>query len=134
MTEMRSRRGPKNLDFFSLFSVLLKLPLPGKLSILHRVSGLGLFLMLGPLLWAFQLSVTSQESFDYFKGIASCWVAKLIFAGLIWAFLHHFCAGVRFLLLDVHVGLERETARHSAAAVFAVSLIATALVCWRILL
>jgi succinate dehydrogenase / fumarate reductase cytochrome b subunit len=131
MSEMCVRKRPKNLD---LFSLALKLPLPGRLSILHRLSGLGLFLMLGPLLWVFQLSVTSQESFDYFKGIASCWAAKLVFAGLIWAFLHHFCAGVRFLFLDLGVGVDLASARRSALIVFVVSLALTALVCWRVLL
>ncbi|MDR1889736.1 MAG: succinate dehydrogenase, cytochrome b556 subunit [Zoogloeaceae bacterium] len=132
MTDASIRKRPRNLDLLSLISY--RLPLPGRLSILHRVSGLGLFLLLGPLLWLFQLSVTSPEAFGYFQELASCWVAKVIFAGLIWAFMHHFCAGIRFLLLDAHVGIELAAARYSSIAVFVVSIVATVALCWRVLL
>jgi succinate dehydrogenase / fumarate reductase cytochrome b subunit len=130
MTEISIRERPKNLD---LRSLALKLPLPGRLSILHRLSGVGLFLMLAPLLWLFQASVTSPESFECFARIAAHPGAKLLFAGLIWAFLHHFCAGIRFLLLDVHVGVDLPAARRSAVIVFAVSLTLTVIL-WGVLL
>ncbi|MCE1172780.1 MAG: succinate dehydrogenase, cytochrome b556 subunit, partial [Azovibrio sp.] len=71
------KQRPKNLDLTSI-----RLPLPGKVSILHRVSGAGIFLMLPLLLWIFQASVTSPESFDAFKAVASHPLAKLILAGL----------------------------------------------------
>lgn len=122
MAEMSiKKQRPKNLDLTSI-----RLPLPGKVSILHRVSGAGIFLMLPLLLWIFQASVTSPESFEAFKAVASHPLAKLILAGLIWAYMHHFCAGIRFLLLDVHVGVELQSARQSAAVVLAVSLVLTA--------
>jgi succinate dehydrogenase / fumarate reductase cytochrome b subunit len=54
-------------------------------------------------------------------------------AGLIWAFVHHACAGIRFLLLDMHIGIEKEEARKSAAVVLAVSIPLT-LVLWGVLL
>ncbi|MDR2626197.1 MAG: succinate dehydrogenase, cytochrome b556 subunit [Zoogloeaceae bacterium] len=133
MSALRIRKRPKYLDFYSiLFSI--KLPLPGKLSILHRVSGVGLFLLLAPLLWLFQASVTSPESFACFAGIAAHPCTKLLFAGIIWAFLHHFCAGIRFLFLDLDVGVDLAAARRSAVIVFVVSLALTALICWRVLL
>lgn len=129
MAEMSiKKQRPKNLDLTSI-----RLPLPGKVSILHRVSGAGIFLMLPLLLWIFQASVTSPESFEVFKAVASHPLAKLILAGLIWAYMHHFCAGIRFLLLDVHVGVELQSARQSAAVVLAVSLVLTA-VLWGVLL
>lgn len=129
MAEMSiKKQRPKNLDLTSI-----RLPLPGKVSILHRVSGAGIFLMLPLLLWIFQTSVTSPESFEAFKAVASHPLAKLILAGLIWAYMHHFCAGIRFLLLDVHVGVELQPARQSAAVVLAVSLVLTA-VLWGVLL
>lgn len=129
MAEMSiKKQRPKNLDLTSI-----RLPLPGKVSILHRVSGAGIFLMLPLLLWIFQASVTSPESFEAFKAVASHPLAKLILAGLIWAYMHHFCAGIRFLLLDVHVGVELQPARQSAAVVLAVSLVLTA-VLWGVLL
>lgn len=129
MAEMSiKKQRPKNLDLTSI-----RLPLPGKVSILHRVSGAGIFLMLPLLLWIFQASVTSPESFEAFKAVAGHPLAKLILAGLIWAYMHHFCAGIRFLLLDVHVGVELQPARQSAAVVLAVSLVLTA-VLWGVLL
>lgn len=128
MAEMSIKKRPKNLDLTSI-----RLPLPGKLSILHRVSGVGIFLMLPVLLWMFQTSVTSAESFAAFQAVASHPLVKLILAGLIWAYMHHFCAGIRYLLLDVHVGVDLESARQSSVIVFAVSLTLTA-VLWGVLL
>jgi succinate dehydrogenase / fumarate reductase, cytochrome b subunit len=129
MAEMTiKKKRPKNLDLTTL-----KLPLPGKVSILHRVSGVGLFLCLPLLLWLFGASLASAETFAVFKAVFATLPAKVVLAGLIWAFAHHFCAGVRFLLLDVHVGIEKAAARQSAAVVFAVSIPLT-LVLWGILL
>jgi succinate dehydrogenase / fumarate reductase, cytochrome b subunit len=103
------------------------LPLPGWVSILHRVSGAGLFLMLPLLIWLLGLSLGSPESFDTFKSITGHPLVKLILFGLLWAYLHHFCMGIRILLLDVHVGIEKAHARTSAIAVLVVSLALTAL-------
>lgn len=129
MAEMSiKKQRPKNLDLTTI-----RLPLAAKLSILHRVSGAGLFLCLPILLWLFQASVTSAETFAVFKAVAGSFLVKVILAGLIWAFMHHFCAGIRFLLLDVHVGLDKEAANLSSKIVFAVSLILTA-VLWGVLL
>lgn len=129
MAEMTiKKKRPKNLDLTTI-----KLPLPGKVSILHRVSGVGLFLCLPLLLWLFGASLTSVETFAVFKAVFATLPAKVVLAGLIWAFAHHFCAGIRFLLLDVHVGIEKAAARQSAGVVFAVSIPLT-LVLWGILL
>jgi len=102
-------------------------------SILHRVSGAGLFICFPVLLWLFAASLGSAESFATFKALFSTLPAKVVLAGLIWAFVHHFCAGIRFLLLDLHIGIEKEEARKSAVAVLAVSIPLT-LILWGILL
>ena len=128
MAEMSIKKRPKNLDLTTI-----RLPLPGKVSILHRVSGAGLFLCLPVILWLFGASVGSPESFAVFKAVMASLPVKVIVAGLIWAFVHHFCAGIRFLLLDLHVGIEKEAARQSAGVVFGVSIPLT-LVLWGILL
>jgi succinate dehydrogenase / fumarate reductase cytochrome b subunit len=128
MAEMTIKKRPKNLDLTTI-----RLPLAGKVSILHRVSGAGLFLMLPVMVWLFGASLGSPESYATFKSLAASWPAKVIFAGLLWAFVHHFCAGIRFLLLDLHVGIEKEASRKSAAVVFAVSIPLT-LVLWGVLL
>lgn len=128
MTEMSIKKRPKNLDLTTI-----NLPLPGKVSILHRASGVGLFLMLPVLLWLFQLSVDSSGTYATFKSIVGHPLSKIVLAGLIWAYLHHFCAGIRFLLLDVHVGIDLPTARKSAGAVLAVSL-TLSVILWGVLL
>jgi succinate dehydrogenase / fumarate reductase cytochrome b subunit len=103
-----------------------RLPLAGKLSILHRVSGALLFLSL-PLILVpmFAASISSPESY---ASLAKCFdnvIVKLVMLALIWGFLHHFCAGIRYLLLDLHYGIDKESARKSAGTVFVVSLALT---------
>lgn len=111
---------PKHLNLFEI-----KLPLPGWMSILHRVSGAGLFLMLPLLIWLLGLSLRSPESFETFKATVDHPIVKLVLLGLLWAYLHHFCMGIRILLIDVHVGVEKAQARASALAVLVVSLALT---------
>ena len=103
-----------------------RLPLAGKLSILHRVSGALLFLCL-PLviLPLFAASVASPESFAQVAEYAGHPLVKLVFLVLVWGYLHHFCAGIRYLLLDLHIGVDKVSAKKSAAVSFAVSLILT---------
>jgi len=129
MAEMTIKKRPVNLDLTTI-----KLPLPGKVSILHRVSGVGLFLCIPLLLWLFGTSLASPEGFVSVKAIAGMFLVKVILAGLIWAFIHHFCAGIRFLLLDLHVGIEKEAARKSAGVVLAVSIPLAAILIWGVLL
>lgn len=106
----------------------IRLPLPGFVSILHRVSGAGLFLMLPFLLYLFDLSLGSPESFAVYKEVVGNPFAKLLLLGLLWAYLHHFCAGIRFLLLDLHKGLDLPAARMSSKVVLAVSLTLTVII------
>lgn len=104
----------------------IRLPLAGFASILHRVSGAGLFLMLPLLIWLLQLSLGStSESVAAFKAVADNLVVRLILLGLVWAFLHHFCMGIRLLLIDLHVGVEKQQSHKSAKAVMVVSLTLT---------
>lgn len=99
-----------------------KLPPPGMVSILHRVSGAMLFLALPLLLWLFDLSLMSELSFARLVEVGSHWFVKLVLLVLLWAFIHHLIAGIRYLLLDLHVGVEKSAARTSALAVFWISL------------
>ncbi|MES2325432.1 MAG: succinate dehydrogenase, cytochrome b556 subunit [Pseudomonadota bacterium] len=104
-----------------------RLPPAGWVSILHRISGFGLFLLLPFLLYLFELSVKSEITFAYFQGILEKPLVKLVLLGLIWAYMQHFCAGVRHLFMDVHVGIEKDSSRQSAVTVLVVSLVLTAL-------
>ena len=108
---------PKHLNLMAI-----RLPLPGFVSILHRVSGAGLFLCLPLILFLFGASMGDAGQYEAFKAWMDNPLVKLVLLGLLWTYLHHFCAGLRFLLLDVHVGIELKGARLSAMIVLAVSL------------
>jgi succinate dehydrogenase / fumarate reductase cytochrome b subunit len=109
--------------------VRIRLPLPGIVSILHRVSGAALYLIGLPLLLVgVQRSLASPEAFDSFRAALSNPLAKIVLIGLIWAYLHHFCAGIRFLLLDVQQGIELGPARISSVAVLVISLALTLII------
>jgi succinate dehydrogenase / fumarate reductase cytochrome b subunit len=97
-------------------------------SILHRISGALMFLLLPFVLYLLERSITSETSFDYLRGFASQWYIKLLILALSWAYLHHFAAGIRHLFMDMHMGLSKEGSRHSAASVLAISLFLTLLV------
>lgn len=116
MAELSKKR-PKYLNL-----IKIKLPIAGIASILHRVSGVGLFLMLPLLVWLLELSLRSPESFAAMKVVAAHPLLKLILIGLLWALLHHFCMGIRILLIDIHVGVDKAQASASAKMVLAVSL------------
>ena len=105
-----------------------RLPLAGWVSILHRVSGFLMFALLPVVLYLLDLSIRSEISFAYFQGIATHWFIKLVILALCWGYFQHFCAGVRHLVMDTHVGLDKDSARKSAATVLVISLVLTALV------
>lgn len=115
-----ARKRPKYLNLFQI-----KLPVAGFASILHRISGFGLFLMLPLLIWLLELSLSSPASYQTLQLIVAHPLAKLVLTGLLWAFLHHFCMGIRILLIDIHVGVAKAHAGASAKAVLAVSLLLT---------
>ncbi|MBU4612269.1 succinate dehydrogenase, cytochrome b556 subunit [Achromobacter sp. GG226] len=121
----RPRKEFRNITVPQILSY--RLPLAGKLSILHRVSGALLFLALPVLLLPlFQMSVSSPAGFEGFRAFAAHPISKLVLLVLIWAYLHHFCAGIRYLLLDLHMGMTKEGGKRSAGIVFVVSLALTA--------
>ena len=103
-----------------------RLPLPGFVSILHRISGLLLFVFLWLVLWLLQASLTDGT---LFQALYSNPLVKLVLFALLWSVLHHLCAGIRFLYLDVsHQATDLKPARQSAAAVLVVSLALTAII------
>lgn len=114
------KQRPKHLDLAKI-----RLPVPGIVSILHRVSGVALFLSLPLLIYLFSGTLSSAETFESYRAVVGHPLMRLILIGFLWAYLHHFCAGIRFLFLDIHKGLELETARATAKTVLAVSLTLT---------
>ena len=109
---------------------LTNLPLPGLVSIFHRVSGVLLFLGLGLLLYVLDRSLASPEGYGHASAIVGHWLVKLVLLGLLWAFTHHFCAGIRYLFLDMDKGLDLPTARATSKAVFAASGVFTIALAW----
>jgi succinate dehydrogenase / fumarate reductase cytochrome b subunit len=102
------------------------MPLAALVSILHRISGAAMFLVGLPLvLYLFQQSVVSELSFERYREFVANPFVKLVLVGIIWAYLHHLLAGVRHLLMDLDVGVDKAAGRTSAAIVLAVSLALT---------
>ena len=99
-----------------------RLPAGGFASFLHRFSGALMFLALPLLLWLFDLSLISELSYTRLAEVFSNWVVKVILLGLSWALLHHLVTGIRHLLLDLHIGIEKEAAARSALWVYFISL------------
>ena len=115
----------RNIGFGDI-TMKYRMPLAAILSILHRISGALLFLFLPFLLFLFDQSLTSELSFEVFKAFLSNIVVKLIVLALSWAFFHHFCAGIRHLLMDVnHDAVSKEGGKRTAVVVFVVSIALT---------
>lgn len=108
--------------------VRYRMPISAMVSIMHRISGALLFILLPFVLYLFEKSLFSEIAFEHFRGIVSHWFVKLVLLALSWAYLHHFCAGIRHLFMDMHIGLSKSGASNTSVAVYAVSLPLTALV------
>ncbi len=120
---MMIKNRPKHLALHKI-----KLPLPGFVSILHRVSGALLFLALPLLLWLWQASLKSIETYTQLLEFMRHPLSKIVLLGLLWAFMLHFCAGIRFLALDLHYGSRLAQARASSRWVLGMSVLLTVLI------
>jgi succinate dehydrogenase / fumarate reductase cytochrome b subunit len=116
--------------YLSLPAILfeIRLPLPGLISILHRISGLLLFFPIAAgLLYLLDASLASEQGFDSVRNhYLQLPVVKLAMIAFVWAFCHHFCAGIRFLFLDIDIGSDLRAARLTSALVLVISLLLTA--------
>jgi succinate dehydrogenase / fumarate reductase cytochrome b subunit len=115
-----NKKRPKHLALHKI-----KLPLPGIVSILHRISGLLLFLALPLLLLMLQYSLNSIETYTELMSILAQPLVKVMLLGLLWAFLHHFCAGLRYMAVDLHLVRDLAQARNSSKVVMVASLALT---------
>ena len=112
--------------------VAYRLPPAGIVSILHRISGAVLFLLLPFIIWLFDVSVSSEASFERFRaaftaglGFLPGWFVKLVVLGLIWAYLHHFIAGVRHLWMDATHSVTKAQGHSSALVTLALGVVLT---------
>ena len=109
-----------------------RLPLAALVSILHRASGLLMFVLLPFLLWLFDNSLSSEATYERFSnafvagiGVVPAWFIKLVVWALIWAFLHHLMAGLRHVWLDATHRVSKDQGRHTAVFTLALSLLLT---------
>ena len=108
---------------------LAHLPPPGLVSIFHRISGLALFFPVLPLLlYALQQTLGSDAGWQHWRDVLSRPLVKLVLLGAFWLYAHHFWAGLRYLLLDVHFGIDKAPARSSAIVVLVLGLLTTIVV------
>ncbi|WP_440110870.1 succinate dehydrogenase, cytochrome b556 subunit [Acidovorax sp. BL-A-41-H1] len=133
MTELAKKRPEfRNINAFKDLTTY-RLPPAGWVSILHRVSGVIMFLLLPFILWMFDTSVSSEISFAKFKavfnigvGFVPGWFFKLVVLALMWAYLHHFIAGLRHLWMDVsHDAVSKEFGKSSAVVTLVLSIALT---------
>ena len=117
--------------YLSLPAILfqIRLPVPGLVSILHRISGALLVIPFTAwALWLLDISLRSESGFQMVRDYFQLPLVKLGMLLFIWAYCHHFCAGIRYLLLDLNLGIELRPARISSWLVLLVSLALTAVI------
>ena len=124
-TKTTNKRRPKNLNLFTI-----RLPINAVVSILHRVSGIGLFLSIPLILLALQSLVHSETSFLNLTNWLNTWFVKLLLIGLAWAFFHHFFAGIRHLLQDIHWMTSLNNARLSSRILLCLVGLSTLIFAW----
>ena len=110
----------------------IRLPLPGWVSILHRISGALLFAALPAGVWILGLSLSGDAGFQQAKAWVAHPLAKLGILVLVWTLAHHFLAGLRHLALDVHWGLDLKRARKTSLAVMLGAALVSAAAAWRL--
>jgi succinate dehydrogenase / fumarate reductase, cytochrome b subunit len=110
-----------------------RLPIIGIASIVHRITGVALFVGLILLLPMLAMSLKSEAGFEAFRSLVwGNWIAKIILIGLLFSIIYHLVAGVRHMIQDANKWLDLGSARSTATAVFAISVVLTALVTWRL--
>ena len=133
MTELAKKRPEfRNINALSDLTTY-RLPAAGWVSILHRISGLLMFLLMPLIIWMFDNSISSEYSFAKFAaafnvglGFVPGWFMKLVVLALIWAYLHHFIAGLRHLYMDTFHAVSKEFGKSSAVVTLVLSLGLTA--------
>jgi len=118
---------PKYLSLPALLFEI-RLPVPGWVSILHRISGALLFFPFAAwVLYMLDRSLGSEQGFDYIRNhYLALPLVKLGILVFVWSYCHHFCAGIRYLLLDLDKGVDLKTARLTSWIVIVAGLLLTA--------
>jgi succinate dehydrogenase / fumarate reductase cytochrome b subunit len=101
----------------------IRLPVGGVVSILHRVSGVVLVLALPAVLFLLDLSLQSEQQYQTVTALLATPAMQAAGVVLVWFLAHHLLAGVRHLLLDLDIGIDRDAARRSAWATLGIGLL-----------
>ncbi len=126
MPTVPSRKRPEYRNIHITDLMTYRLPLAGFVSILHRISGAVMFLLLPLVLWLFDLSLRSAQGWDAAAAALASWPAKIVALGLFWALVHHLCAGIRHVAMEVLHTLGKDDGRRYAVGTLVVSLLMTA--------
>ena len=113
---------------FFLNLLKIRLPIPGLVSIFHRVSGIFLFLSIPFFVYLLDLSLQEKTGFLQAAELLEQPLSKLILLILIWSLAHHFFAGIRFLLTDFDIGLSKQQSIKTAWMVVAAEIISLVLI------
>ncbi|MDT8998861.1 succinate dehydrogenase, cytochrome b556 subunit [Paucibacter sp. APW11] len=131
-TNSAARKRPVYRNIHVTEIVSYRLPPAGIVSILHRISGLLMFLLLPFVIWMFDTSLTSEISYGAFTnafvagiGFVPAWFVKLVTLALIWGYLHHFIAGVRHLWMDATHSVSKQQGHSSAVLTLALGTLLT---------
>ena len=124
---------PKYLSLSALLFEI-RMPVTAWVSGMHRISGaLLVFPLAAWLLFLLDMSLSSEQGYNHVRDVYFKHpLVKLGMLVFIWSYAHHFCAGIRFLLLDLNKGIERESAKTWAYVVFAASILITVYFGWRL--
>lgn len=125
MRSMPLRNRPKNLNLLTI-----RLPINAVVSIMHRVSGMVLFLLLPLGLWILQRSLSNQADYVQIVETFDFWFAKVVIIALLWPFFHHFYAGLRHLAQDLHWMHGLHQASQSSRALIALDFLSVMLVAY----
>lgn len=102
-----------------------RLPAAGIVSILHRISGALMFVLMPFIIWLFDVSLTSEVSYERFAAALQSPLVKVVMLALIWAYLLHFIAGVRHLWMDMTHSVAMQQGRSSAIVTLVASTLLT---------
>ena len=112
---------------------LAHLPPPGLVSIFHRVTGLLLYFPVMPvLLWKLQGALGSEQDYAQVRDFFRAPLGKLVTFGVLWMYAHHFWAGLRYLIMDMHWQMAKDPARRSAYIVLVLGFVSAAAIAWRL--
>ena len=119
----KTKKRPVNLDL-----IHMHMPVAAIVSILHRLSGVLLIILLPYGIYLFEMSLSNEQGFLHVQALLCSVPGKVITVGLGWVFFHHLCAGIRFLLIDIDIGVAKESSVKGAWMVHAGAILLTLIV------